>query len=184
MTDVRIERPTREHAVQFAQARYLAGDRVDMRTLAADLGVGRTTLYRWVGDREQLLGEILSELAVCMWDQADAETAGTGIERIVGTAGRFSRAASAWQATRTFVRQEPALALHLILGADGAVRRKARASVATTIRRELPVAIDDDELDLLYEIFTSLVWTPLAIDEEPDIERAEQLLRVLLERLT
>jgi hypothetical protein len=37
--------------VAFAAARevYLSGRRLDMRDLAARLGVGRTTLYRWCG---------------------------------------------------------------------------------------------------------------------------------------
>src|SRR5262245_30239601 len=53
--DPRFERPTREHALQLARETFQRGERVDMQTLATQLGVVRSTLYRWVGDREQLL---------------------------------------------------------------------------------------------------------------------------------
>src|SRR5580698_9322115 len=42
-----------------AVAAYLAGRRLDMQSLARDLGVGRATLYRRAGNREQLLDEVI-----------------------------------------------------------------------------------------------------------------------------
>ena len=38
---------------------YLAGRRLDMQALARGLGVGRATLYRRAGNREQLLDEVI-----------------------------------------------------------------------------------------------------------------------------
>jgi AcrR family transcriptional regulator len=32
-----------------AMARYLRGQRVDVQAIAAELGLGRTTVYRWFG---------------------------------------------------------------------------------------------------------------------------------------
>ena len=48
-------------AAAFARARQLftAGERLDMGRLADDLGVARTTLYRWTGDRDRLLADVL-----------------------------------------------------------------------------------------------------------------------------
>src|ERR1700743_3302772 len=45
----------------FARAGEIvqAGQRLDMLALAAELGVARTTLYRWTGDREQLLSDLI-----------------------------------------------------------------------------------------------------------------------------
>jgi AcrR family transcriptional regulator len=51
--------PAAAHAA--ARAAYLRGDSLDMSALAAELGVGRATLYRWVGNREDLLGAVLAE---------------------------------------------------------------------------------------------------------------------------
>ena len=57
-------------ALREGRRRFLAGQRVDMSELATALGISRATLYRWVGDREQLLGEIL-------WSFAEAGQGGS-----------------------------------------------------------------------------------------------------------
>ncbi len=48
-------------AAAFARARGLfqSGERLDMGRLADELGVARTTLYRWTGDRDRLLADVL-----------------------------------------------------------------------------------------------------------------------------
>jgi len=48
-------------AAAFAQARqvFQSGERLDMGRLADELGVARTTLYRWTGDRDRLLADVL-----------------------------------------------------------------------------------------------------------------------------
>ena len=57
-------RSGRRRSTPFRLARrtFLAGERIDMQTLARSLGVDRATLYRWVGSRERLLTEILWSL--------------------------------------------------------------------------------------------------------------------------
>jgi AcrR family transcriptional regulator len=52
-------RPTPADAFEAARQAYLAGRRLDMRELAQSLGVSRTTLYRWCGNREELLTEVI-----------------------------------------------------------------------------------------------------------------------------
>jgi hypothetical protein len=47
-----------------ARRAFLAGERVDMGAIGQELGVSRVTLYRWVGNRGQLLGEVLAALAI------------------------------------------------------------------------------------------------------------------------
>jgi len=39
---------------------YLEGQRVDITVVAARLGLGRATIYRWFGSREALLGEVIA----------------------------------------------------------------------------------------------------------------------------
>ena len=71
MTDVpttipRRGRPaaaSRDDVLALAMHRYLRGRRVDVQAIAAELGLGRTTIYRWFGSREELIGEILVRAA-------------------------------------------------------------------------------------------------------------------------
>src|SRR4051812_44544571 len=67
-------------AFNAARRTFLRGDRVDMGVLAGELGVGRATLYRWVGDRDQLLGEVMWSVASIGLDQARADATGDGAE--------------------------------------------------------------------------------------------------------
>ncbi|WP_020662063.1 QsdR family transcriptional regulator [Amycolatopsis benzoatilytica] len=46
-------------ALELARKWFNQGRRIDIQGLAAELGVSRVTLHRWVGTREQLLTEVL-----------------------------------------------------------------------------------------------------------------------------
>src|SRR5580698_3849125 len=52
---------TRRAVINAATQAYLRGEAVDMSALAAQLGIGRSTLYRLVGNRDDLLGVVLAE---------------------------------------------------------------------------------------------------------------------------
>jgi AcrR family transcriptional regulator len=47
---------SREDVIAAAMHRYLRGQRVDVQAIAAELKIGRATVYRWFGSREALLG--------------------------------------------------------------------------------------------------------------------------------
>jgi AcrR family transcriptional regulator len=46
-----------------ARDRYMRGQRIELTALAAEHGVGRATAYRWFGDNERVLAEVLGERA-------------------------------------------------------------------------------------------------------------------------
>lgn len=52
-------KPTPLAALETARKWFNQGRRIDIQGLAAELGVSRVTLYRWVGTRDQLLTEVL-----------------------------------------------------------------------------------------------------------------------------
>src|SRR5271166_875709 len=72
-----------QDGLDIAKATFLSGDRVDMGTLATQLATSRSTLYRWFGSREQLLEEVLVDLAREFSAAARAEAVGEGDERVV-----------------------------------------------------------------------------------------------------
>ena len=41
--------------------RYLRGRRIDVQAIAVELGLGRATIYRWFGSREELIGEVFGQ---------------------------------------------------------------------------------------------------------------------------
>src|SRR4028119_748331 len=105
----------------------LAGTRVDMGPLAAELGVDRATLFRWVGNRDQLLTEVIWSLFVPTWRRAVDGAAGCGAARVVDALTRFTSDVCGSAPFRTHLRREPDRALRLLTtrAADYQVRGTA-----------------------------------------------------------
>jgi AcrR family transcriptional regulator len=76
-------------ALRLARRKFLAAQRIDMTSLAAELGVNRVTLYRWVGSRDALMVEVVWSLAAQTLASAAGGVRVRGSERIVAVITRF-----------------------------------------------------------------------------------------------
>ena len=65
-------------AYSLARGHLLAGKRIDMQQLAAELGVDRSTLFRWVRSCDQLVSQILHELGQKALNRVFGRSANTG----------------------------------------------------------------------------------------------------------
>ena len=120
---------TRQAVIDAATRQYLAGQSLDMSALAAELGIGRSTLYRIVGNRENLLGTLLAQATERTFRRATTyTTAEGGLEHVLEVLDRFMHAIIAAQppdAVRT--RALAVRAARLIAG-------RSRADRGTTDR--------------------------------------------------
>src|SRR3954452_19020793 len=95
-TDTSVRRPgrpaaaSREDVLEAAMYRYLRGRRVDVQAIAAELGLGRGTIYRWFGSREQLIGEVVARAAEPVLKEARREARGQGGRMLLDTFDRFN----------------------------------------------------------------------------------------------
>jgi AcrR family transcriptional regulator len=179
----RLERATREHALKFARLQFERGERIDMQTLAVSLGVGRTTLYRWVGDREQLIAELFAQLTDELWAAIAEERRGRGIEAALDAIRRFMTITATFEPLRDFARREPTLALRILVSPNGIVQDRIRAGVTSALERNLDpdqLPLPTDVIDVLVQVGAGLQWTPIVIGDPPDIERALELGRAVL----
>jgi AcrR family transcriptional regulator len=180
-TDFR--RATREDAVDVTLQTLVGEARVDMQTLAARLGVSPATLYRWFGTRAQLLDATFERLSREFCGQARASAVGSGDELVCDYARRLMTLGTRFQPLRTFVSREPQLALRLLLGEDGAVRRVVVESMRELLgetRGADQVRVLGEQIDVIVQVATALVWATYAIGEEPQIDRAVSLVRLIL----
>jgi len=170
-----------------ARRRFLKGRRVDMGELATDMGISRATLYRWVGDRERLLGEILWSLAESGLQEARAHSAGaTGVDSVVRFHRRMMEVTAGFEPIKRFVEAEPDLAIRVLTSKHGVQQR--RLIEATRVFLEEKAAAGELQLrlpaaDLAYvmvRIGESFIWREFITGEEPDISRAAEVVRVLL----
>jgi AcrR family transcriptional regulator len=178
-----FRRPTREDALEIARATFLEGARVEIGTLAAQLSVSRVTLYRWFGEREHLLEQVLVGLAEQFSASARSAAKGKGDERILDFARRLMDDTAHFQPLRTFVEREPQLALRLLIGERGAVHgslSQALVEVIAETHSPQQVAALETQVEAIVRMGTALEWATLAIGGEPQTELAVDIIRALL----
>lgn len=179
-----IRRPKREDAIAFARETFLAGERVDLGELSERLGVNRTTLQRWIGTREKLLDEVLSQLAVEIFDAVAASTTGSGAQRLIQLSEPMVQAFTRFEPARTFVEREPQLALHLFLSDQSAIHQRMSERVLQVMDQPRTAAQKRAHEELshtIVQVSTGMVWTTLAIGEQAPIKRAVQAIKALVQ---
>jgi AcrR family transcriptional regulator len=173
-------------AFRLARQRFLTGERIDMSALATELGVNRVTLYRWVGSRERLLVEVLWSLAATVIERERTRTRKRGAERIVQIVGGFIRAVLAEPAMTRFLLDEGDLAMRLLTRSDAGFQARLIDAIegllAEEVERgslELPANLRDVAYTIV-RIVESYIYLDKITGEEPDADRAEAMLRLLL----
>mgnify|MGYP003288695952 CR=1 FL=1 len=178
-------------AVVVARSWFLEGRAVDMRELATVLAVGRATLYRVVGSRDRLLGDVIDSLgqATLAASVATAVRAGLtpGVERVVGAATLMNQAIVGFAPLRTFVTAEPETAFRVLFMPAARVHARAvegwrRVLGEAACAGELRLHADPGRVAYMWvRIGESVIYADLLADREPDLELAATLQRALLE---
>ncbi|MGN6444372.1 QsdR family transcriptional regulator [Amnibacterium sp.] len=175
-----------ERAFRAARHRFIAGDRIDMSALAAELGVDRTSLFRWVGNRDALLAEILWSLAVPTFDAADAATHEQGADRVEGALTRFVRDLITADYFRGWITREPSRALRILTGAAAPVHRRFVAIVERLLEEEIAAGRmttplpPHDLATVLVRVAESYAYADLIAGERPDAGRAAAAFALVL----
>ena len=128
---------TREQVLDRATRRYLRGERVDVQSIAAELGLGRTTIYRWYGSREGLIGDVLVSVTEPLLAEARRGARGRGAAKLLDTFDRFNRSLVDAPALRTFVDQERDAAVRIITSGAGNVQPRNVAMITGVIQDEV-----------------------------------------------
>ena len=175
----------RRRAVDAATRLYLACEPLDMSALANDLGVGRATLYRWVGNREDLLGAVLAEATERTYQRAIAHAAGSGTDLLLDIFERVMRSVVASAPLRALTQREPTVFIRLAL-MPGAIESVSARVTTEVIAREqangnLRVTTSPEVLGrALVRICDVHLYAPLLGGDEPEIETALDLVALLL----
>ena len=127
---------SREDVLDAGLYRYLRGRRVDVQAIAAELGLGRATVYRWFGSREKLLGEVIIRATEPVLAECRRGLAGKGGSGLLETFDRFNRALADAPALRSFVEQEHDAALRIIASGAGIVQPRIVELITGLIAEE------------------------------------------------
>jgi AcrR family transcriptional regulator len=166
---------------------FLAGRRLDMQSLAAEVGIARATLYRRVQSRDQLLGEVIWYLVRRAVVAALRETDGLpASERVVAVAEKFMNYVAGQPAFQRLLEAEPEAALRILTTREGVVQGRlvklaARLLAEAKVLGELSIDSDPEVLaDLIVRIGEGFVYADVVGDSAPDIDRALRLIAHVL----
>jgi AcrR family transcriptional regulator len=174
-----------EDAVRAATRTYLRGEPLDMSALAAELGIGRATLYRWVGNREELLATVLAAGTERTFRAAIKDADGEGVSLLLDCMRRFMNSVLLTPALKALIHREPLLFLRLAT-MPGAIEGKAAELVGELLEQEaatgrlrlmLPVPV---MAEAIIRICDSHLYAHLLGRNEPEVETALQLVNLLL----
>jgi AcrR family transcriptional regulator len=177
---------TRRAVLDVATRAYLGGQPLDMSAVATELGIGRSTLYRLVGNREDLLGTVLAEATERTFQRAASQaTSPGGAELIMEVVERFMRAVIGAEPLRVLSHREPLLLIRLAL-LPGPVEQTAGRLVGQMLQSE--VAAGRLELSLPPAVFGEAIvrmcdahlYAPLLGRTDPEIDTALDLVAALL----
>ncbi|HEX4940097.1 MAG TPA: transcriptional regulator, partial [Candidatus Kapabacteria bacterium] len=101
-----------------ARALWLQGERLNLGSLAETLGVSRATLFRWVGNKELLMGEILWSTYQPLVERALDQATGKGVDFMVDVFRRVNLDIMKSESLRQFMSQDPAYALRVLTSND------------------------------------------------------------------
>jgi AcrR family transcriptional regulator len=132
----RSVRRTPGEAFDAARERIRAGNKLDMGALAEELGIARATLYRWAGDRDQLLADVVTAELQDLIRAATARAEGTGVERLESSVGGFLETLSSLPALRAFLANEGDSGLRMVTSPTGPIRPRVVETVVELIQRE------------------------------------------------
>jgi AcrR family transcriptional regulator len=180
------ERPSAEDAFRLARRKFLAAERIDMSALAAELGVNRVTLYRWIGSRNQLLVEVVWSVGQRTLEKVDAGVRQSGAERVVQVVTRFLDAVITSDGMKRWLAEEGELAMRLLTRHDTGFQPRLIDWIYALLSEEseagrLSLPADLHEVAyVIVRLIESYTYLDLITGEDPDAQRAEPILRLLL----
>jgi AcrR family transcriptional regulator len=143
MTPVLTGRPgrpaaaSREDAMRLATRRFLAGERMDVRGIAQELGLARATMHRWFGTREALVGEVLATLGETRLAAIRSGVRGSGAGALLECFDGFNRELAETAGLRALFANEQERALRILTSSGGIVQPRMVAAIEALIFAEV-----------------------------------------------
>jgi AcrR family transcriptional regulator len=177
---------SRDDVLRAALHRYLRGRRVDVQAIAAELGLGRTTIYRWFGSRDELLGEVLARAVDPVIDEARAGARGSGGRALLDTFDRLNRSLAESPALRKFVEEERDAALRVITSGSSFLQPHMVARIAGLIEEEVRAGRYDAPVEpatlgyAIVKLAEAFLFNDAAAGMRGDVDRLREVEGALL----
>jgi AcrR family transcriptional regulator len=177
---------SREDVLAAAMYRYLRGRRIDLQEIANELGLGRTTIYRWFGSREGLIGEVLFRSAEPLLEAARGATRARGARALLDTFDRFNRSLAEAPALRQFLQRERQAALRIITSSGGTVQPRMVASITALIEDEIRAGAYEPSVEpatlgyAIVRLAEAFLFNDAVADVRGDVDRLREVEAAIL----
>lgn len=160
-----------------------------MQALAAELGIGRATLYRWVGDRDALIAATIWSISGPVLDDLAKQTRRRrGRARILTVLQRIGTDLLTWGPYTAFVLREPATALRILTTPATDLEQRLVAFIESVLIEERDrgtISIPDDITTamLAYAITRlaeSFFFSDVIAGREANVDDALRVISLLL----
>lgn len=171
---------------KIAKKKWCEGERISIGELAAEVGISRGTLYRWVGSKDLLMDEVFWAITKPAFEQAVKETPGCGIDHIVGVHRRFMKSILSFTSTQRFIKEEPSYALRMLTNPSSGVSKRVIMATAKHLQaqEEMGHLRFHSNTEKLAEIFVlanqGILYSDVISGRSPAIDKACELIRLLL----
>ena len=176
-------------AFRRARRHWLKSERIHLASLAEELGIGRATLFRWVGNKDLLLGEVLWSLYEPLRQHALETTPGVGVDYVVGVYHSTNSTLLASQPLRNFIAQDPEYALRILTSASSTLHDRVVKANTRTLREQianghLRPPLNTDSLSyFMVRLAESCLYSDIIGGREPrqeELEDACKAVRIML----
>jgi hypothetical protein len=189
---IRIRRPdppTEADLVALARYRFVRRQRLDIAGLASSLGISRATAYRWAGGNvDTLTGKVIASLAEDTFHRCVREAKGRGGARILDITARGIRYMSSYPPYRDWLETTDATTAMRIVASNyspvqATMIRLNQTLLEDEMHRGLRLAVDAHTMAYaIVRISEAFLYADLIAGEEPDVSKAVEILRLLLDR--
>jgi AcrR family transcriptional regulator len=164
---------------------YLAGQRVDITVVAARLGLGRATIYRWFGSREALLGEVVARQLELLVARTRTEVRRRGAAGLLEVLDRVNRTLTHSRAVRRLLEQERDSAMRMLTTSAGVVEPRAVGCIRALIEEEMtrgytPPSDPETLAYALVHLRHAFLWNDATSGVRGDYERLREVSAALL----
>ncbi len=171
-------------ALEVGRRLFLEGARIDAGAIAAEVGVNRTTLYRWFGGRDEMVCEVIWSFSQEMIAYADSCASGQGVARLLDGMGLFIRQVVANAGYIHFLRNEPEAAARVLFTSEFSLRNRLVPVLKAYIDQERPAQPGDPDSHALamaiVRISEAFIYGDQMGDGQPDLDELRKIYQLLL----
>jgi AcrR family transcriptional regulator len=177
----------RANAFLVAREWVRAGRKLDLVLLSDELGVGRATLYRWVGDKERLLADVMWDYASSLYENVLPKAKGKGKALLQDGIRLFMEGLATYKPLRLLLANDNELAMRILTRRQGtgvqerAVNLITQSVLGLEMNGEYCPKMPANLLAYsVVRIIEGFIYSDISSGLEPDLEGAELVISHLL----